>query len=548
MTFATGRGPVSVTTADLNGDGLSDLIVANETDNDVSVLLNITTPGATAPAFATQQTFATGTSPQNVVAADLIGDGQLDLVVTNQTDNDVSVLLNTTTPGATTFSFATQQTFAVGSGPLGLAVADLNGDGLPDLVTANSGSDDVSVLLGLSNTLGGPGTGTIVSAPVVSSIALTDSSPTDAAAVDFTVTFSKAVSGVTASNFSLTGTGTSGASIGTPVSSDGGTIWTAPVITGAPGTLGLDLSSRTGITDAVGNQLYTSTSDNGSTFTPFVGAQYTIRSAPTISAVSPGSGPATGGTAIAITGTDFLSGATVTVGGASATNVVVVSVTEITAITPAGTAGAAAVVVTNTDGGTFSDAAGFSYATTSTSTGTSGTSTGTSAVVSNPTGFVSVAFGPQGEIVEVVNSTGVLTQYDASGVHVLVGGVQSASVAFGPRGEVLLVTYQDGSLVEYDATGAHVLAGRGAERERRVRSTGRSAGGRRYGRCSDAVRRVRGTHDRGRGAERECGVRATGRGAIRNRAGRHAGGVQRVRGESARRRAARREFGVRAGR
>src|SRR4029453_10929188 len=55
---------------------------------------------------------------------------------------------------------------------------------------------------------------------------------------------------------------------------------------------------------------------------------------------SPASGPVAGGTAITLTGTNFVSGATVTVGGVSATSVTVVSSTSITAVTPAGPAGA----------------------------------------------------------------------------------------------------------------------------------------------------------------------------------------------------------------
>ncbi|MEO5973577.1 MAG: IPT/TIG domain-containing protein, partial [Ilumatobacteraceae bacterium] len=67
---------------------------------------------------------------------------------------------------------------------------------------------------------------------------------------------------------------------------------------------------------------------------------------PTVTAITPNSGLPTGGTAVAITGTGFLAGATVTIGGAPATSVVVVSATTITAATPAGT-GTGDVVVTN---------------------------------------------------------------------------------------------------------------------------------------------------------------------------------------------------------
>ena len=150
QTFATGNIPSSVTAADVNGDGLPDLIVANSSDNTVSVLLNTTAPGATTPSFATQQTFAVGNSPQSVTTADVNGDGMPDLIVANGSDNTVSVLLNTTTPGATTASFATQQTFATGSDPSSVTAADVNGDGKPDLIVANSSSGSgttVSVLL-----------------------------------------------------------------------------------------------------------------------------------------------------------------------------------------------------------------------------------------------------------------------------------------------------------------------------------------------------------------------------------------------------------------
>jgi hypothetical protein len=44
-------------------------------------------------------------------------------------------------------SFATQQTFATGSQPISVAVADLNGDGTPDLIVANANGNTVSVLL-----------------------------------------------------------------------------------------------------------------------------------------------------------------------------------------------------------------------------------------------------------------------------------------------------------------------------------------------------------------------------------------------------------------
>src|SRR5271156_3548550 len=127
--FATGEGaaPISVTAADVNGDGRPDLIMANFNHNTVSVLLNTTAPGATTPSFGSPQAFATGNAPISVAAADLNGDGLPDLIVTNSKDNTVSVLLNPPAPGATPPSFATRQTFAAGNYPASVAAADVNG-------------------------------------------------------------------------------------------------------------------------------------------------------------------------------------------------------------------------------------------------------------------------------------------------------------------------------------------------------------------------------------------------------------------------------------
>ncbi len=80
--------------------------------------------------------------------------------------------------------------------------------------------------------------------------------------------------------------------------------------------------------------------------------------APTVTAVSPVSGPLVGGTAITITGTGFVAGATDDLGGVAATGVVVVSATSITATTAARAPGAVVVTVKNADGqgGTISGA------------------------------------------------------------------------------------------------------------------------------------------------------------------------------------------------
>ena len=86
---------------------------------------------------------------------------------------------------------------------------------------------------------------------------------------------------------------------------------------------------------------------------------YTYVVVPTVTSVSPNNGATTGGTAVTITGTNFASGATVTFGGAAASNVVVVNSTTITATTPAGTGVVTVTVTVNGQSGSLVN--GFTY-------------------------------------------------------------------------------------------------------------------------------------------------------------------------------------------
>ncbi|MES2701542.1 MAG: FG-GAP-like repeat-containing protein [Bacteroidota bacterium] len=147
VTFATGSSPYSVVIGDIDGDGKPDLAVANQGSNTVSVFRNTGSSGSiTTGSFATQVTFATGTQPYNVAIGDIDGDGKPDLAVANNSSGTVSVLRNTSSGSITTGSFATQVTFATGSNPQGVAVGDIDGDGKPDLAVANYSSNSISVL------------------------------------------------------------------------------------------------------------------------------------------------------------------------------------------------------------------------------------------------------------------------------------------------------------------------------------------------------------------------------------------------------------------
>jgi hypothetical protein len=141
---------------------------------------------------------------------------------------------------------------------------------------------------------------------------------------------------------------------------------------------------------------------------------------PTVTSVSPNTGPVAGGTSVTITGTNFASGATVTVGSVAATNVVVVSSTSITATTPAGTVGAATVTVT-LNGQRGSLASGFTYIGLPTVTSVSpntGPTTGGAAITITGTNFATgatVTFGGTAATNVVVASSTSITATTPAG-------------------------------------------------------------------------------------------------------------------------------------
>lgn len=109
---------------------------------------------------------------------------------------------------------------------------------------------------------------------------------------------------------------------------------------------GNDLSATVGATDIKGRTINVW----------YPGADY-VNAVPTLSGVSPDNGPAAGGTAVTLTGTNFTDVTGVTFGGDAATNVSVVSDTSITCDTPAHAAGAVSVLATNADGSNTANSA-----------------------------------------------------------------------------------------------------------------------------------------------------------------------------------------------
>ena len=132
-------GYVVVATGDVTGDGKPD-IVATGFDTD-SILVYA---GDGIGNFSGPTRFSTGAqTPRAIALADVTGDGVLDILTTNGDTGNVSVLVGDGSGG-----FADEVTYAAGSYPNALAVGDVNGDGKPDVVTASGDTLDVSVLIG----------------------------------------------------------------------------------------------------------------------------------------------------------------------------------------------------------------------------------------------------------------------------------------------------------------------------------------------------------------------------------------------------------------
>ena len=144
VTFASSNH-LGIAVADVNGDGKQDVLTASITSSSAGVLVG-NGNGTLQPEVA----YDTGSNstPHDVAVADVNADGQPDLVTANYSTSTVGVLLNA---GHGVFQPVTTYSTGNNSSPEGIAVADVNGDGLPDLLTANYYGDAVGVLLGAGN-------------------------------------------------------------------------------------------------------------------------------------------------------------------------------------------------------------------------------------------------------------------------------------------------------------------------------------------------------------------------------------------------------------
>jgi hypothetical protein len=149
---AASGGPIYVATGDFDADGRTDLATANISPGSVGIFVGTGNGGFAA---ALGSPYSTGGNfPQGLAVGDLNADGRLDVAVANHMSSTISVLLGSGSNGNVGFLQAVGSPFpsangvAAANGPASIAIGDINGDGKPDLATANDSSSNSSVFLG----------------------------------------------------------------------------------------------------------------------------------------------------------------------------------------------------------------------------------------------------------------------------------------------------------------------------------------------------------------------------------------------------------------
>ena len=324
--FPQGNYCQGMTVGDINGDGKPEIVVANVADGNISVYGNNSTIGNLS--FATRMNLAPasgGGVPYAAVIADIDGDGMPDIATADAGGGTVSVFHNTGTSGGT-LSFAASMEFVVGATPESIAAGDLDGDGKPDLVTGNYGDGTISVLKNTSTS------GNVSFATSAASTAGTNPQAVAISDLD-----GDGKPDVIAANF-----GDADISVYHNNSSSG-TIALAAQVTYAtdydPFSIAAVDMDGDGFPDL-------SIAANGASCFDVLHNQGSASAS--ITSFTPANGPA--GTVVTITGTNLTGATAVTFGGTAATSFTVVSSTKITAtvgngstgnvtvLTPAGTA------------------------------------------------------------------------------------------------------------------------------------------------------------------------------------------------------------------
>ena len=133
--------PYSLATNDIKNDGHLYIVVANSGTNSIAIFFG---DGNTSFVSHIIYSISPGSRPQSIVIGDFNGDSQLDIAVANSGTNNIGILLNY---GNKLFSNVTIYSTGDDSQPMSLAIDDFNNDSRTDIAVANSGSNNIAVLV-----------------------------------------------------------------------------------------------------------------------------------------------------------------------------------------------------------------------------------------------------------------------------------------------------------------------------------------------------------------------------------------------------------------
>ncbi|MBU3745237.1 MAG: hypothetical protein FGM61_11960, partial [Sediminibacterium sp.] len=124
----------AITVADLNGDGKVEIISAYYDTQEIQILSNKSSIDSIK--IDTIIRYGAGTAPSDVKTGDLDGDGLLDIVISDEKDNNLTIYKNTSS--GSSVNLATKQILSLNTGTLSFCIADINLDGRPDIIGISS--------------------------------------------------------------------------------------------------------------------------------------------------------------------------------------------------------------------------------------------------------------------------------------------------------------------------------------------------------------------------------------------------------------------------